>query len=230
MAQSKHTPGTSSLNINLLPDGLVPPEQRQLLTQLFEESDQLLFFERDELWVDRGTLVRIVRSDGFPPELREIALVETAKHLGRRIRVPGTKAVRVSWREGATKYGLPYAPASPTELRALGVTEETTSEDLADLLRTQFPALPSFWTESGPAEVREAVMTSFLANRTVWDCLVANLGWWAALVLIGSHIIFFGALGAGWQVALVLAAVYSGVATLWIVLNCIANVYFIAFR
>ena len=62
-----------------------------------------------------------------------------------------------------------------------------------------------------------------LRNCTYWDCLVAHLGFWAALVLIGSHIVLISLLAVSWQVALAWAIVYSGVATAYVLLQCAAN-------
>jgi hypothetical protein len=220
-----------SVNLGLLPTTLVPAEQRPALQRMFALSDQLLYLDGEgELTVDRRALLEIVNDEAFPDGLRQIALIETSKHLGRRVKVPAKKGLQqISWRDGA-KYGLPISPATAGELRDFGLTKTTTPEEFGKLFRKKYPEIPDFWTATDPKELEGKVLKAFEANRTVWDCLVSNLGWWAALTIIGSLVVFFSLLTLGWQIALACAIIYSGFATAWIVLNCIVNVFFMAFH
>jgi hypothetical protein len=219
-----------SVNLSVLPPSLLPADQRPALQRVFALSDRLLYLDGEgELAVDRRAMIELINDEAFPDGLRQIALVETAKHLGRRIRVPKKGVKPVSWLEAA-KHGLPIAPASAKELRDFGLTKTTTPEEFGELFRARYPEIPDFWTATDPGELHAKVLEAFEANRTVWDCLVSNLGFWAALTIIGSLVVFFALLTLGWQVALACAIAYSGFVTAWVVLNCIVNVYFLAFH
>jgi hypothetical protein len=221
---SKRPPsGEPSVSLEILPATVLPDEHRPLLKRMLLESDQLLFLDRScELAADRDTVIRMASDDGLiPASLRDIEVLETAKHLGRRVKgFDGGR--RLTWREGA-KYGLPVQPATDDELRSLGVTPTTTTEELADLLRKKFPDLPSSLTEADPSELQALALKNLAVNRTVWDCLVANLGFWAALTWIGSSVIFISLLTLGWQVALAVAIAYSGFATAYVIIQCLLN-------
>jgi len=216
--------GLSDSMIRMLPKAILLGDVRSRLEMLFSELDQLLFLDDTlELAVDRETLMRIASNeDLLPASHRDIALLETSKHLGRRVKGLG-KGRRISWRDGS-KYGLPIQPPSRAQLDALGITKTASIDDLRIALKKVFPELPKFWIKTNAAQLAETVLRSFLINRTVWDCLVANLGFWAALVIIGSLVIFFILLASlPWPVALAVAIVCSGVATAYVVLQCIAN-------
>lgn len=93
--------------LNLLPLDSIPSECRQRLRTLSDELDRLLFLdETDELAADRKILINIASNNELVPEkLKDIFLVETSKHLGRRLK-EFEKGHRLSWHE-AGKYGLP---------------------------------------------------------------------------------------------------------------------------
>ena len=153
--------------LRVIPEGVLRKNVRSRLNRLFAEMDQLLFLDTtNEMAVDRSTLIRIVNNvDFIPTKLRDITLVETSKYLGRRIKERG-KGRRISWREGA-KYGLPNYPMSEEELGRLGVTQNTSKNELVGLLRKQFPKLPKFWMKDSK-QFADAFTHQFELNRTVW--------------------------------------------------------------
>lgn len=211
--------------LNALPDSILPASVRPRLKKLFDESDQLLFLdETGELAVDRKTLIRLVNTDDLlPTSLRDIALVETSKHLGRRVKELG-KGRRISWQEGE-KHGLPIHPATAEDLRAWGITEKTTLKDITALVKKQYPEIPDFWKNDDSKQLAESIVQNCLVNRTVWDCLVSNFGWWAAITLIGGLILFFILLGSGvpWPIALLIAGIYQSAATAYFIFQCVAS-------
>src|SRR5207248_2537362 len=102
--------------------------------------------------------------------------------------------------------------------------------ELGDAVRRAMPELPDMWTAAeSPAQLEQAVSDAFLVNRAVRDCLVANLGFWATLVVLGSLIVLTSLLEVGWQFALAFAIAYSGVATAYVVLSCVTNQSFSLF-
>ena len=222
-------PEPSRSDINEMLNGplkrMVPDGARSSLNRLFKEMDQLLFLDTTgELAVDRATLIRIATNEEFmPASLRHITLVETSKHLGRRIKEVG-RGRRITWHDGAN-YGLPSRSMSVTELESWGVTERTSSDQLAAIVKERIPDLPRFWINDNTRELTEAIVQQFQLNRTVWDCAVANLGWWAALTMIGGLAILAILLGSGvpWPVALLIAGIYQTGATLYFILQCAAN-------
>jgi hypothetical protein len=212
-----------SISFDLIPATILPKKHRSLLNRMVRESDQLLFQDKNlELACDRDTLIRMANDEDLvPPELRDIVVLETAKHLGRRVKAfKGGR--RLSWREGA-KYGLPVQPASEEELRDIGITADTSVEELGRLLKKRFPELPDDLTETEPETLRELALKNLAENQTVWDCLAANLGFWAALTLIGSIVIFLSLLTLGWQIALAVAIAYSGILTGYVIIQCLLN-------
>jgi hypothetical protein len=197
-----------SVHLEALPSSILPDEHRRLLERMVEQSDQLLFLDKTcELAADRDALIRMVSDESLiPADLGYIEVLETAKHLGRRLKgFDGGR--RLTWAEGE-KYGLPVSPPSADELRAAGISEGTCPEEL---------------TEAEPRELQELARKNLAVNRTVWDCLVANLGFWAALTWIGSSVIFLSFLTLGWQIALAIAIAYSGFATAYVILQCLVN-------
>jgi len=96
------------------------------------------------------------------------------------------------------------------------------------------------WVDGAPAgvEVAEKSLDKFngpdgLANlikrlrhnRSFWDCIVANLGWWAAINFGASIVVFLTLVASGvpWYVAVWLAAAFQSVFTTYIFGQCLAN-------
>jgi hypothetical protein len=226
----KAKPSKSNLSdiLNILSENILPDEVRPRIKKLFDEMDQLLFLdETHELAVDRKTLIRLVNNeDLMPTSLRDITLVETSKYLGRRLKEL-RKGRRIKWRDGE-KYGLPIHVLSEKDLRNWGITDRTSTNELADIMKMQFPEIPEFWMNDNSKQLADEVLQNFMVNRTVWDCLVANMGWWAALTLAGGLVVFLVLLGSGvpWPAALLIAGIYQSVATTYFLLQCAANPYF----
>lgn len=204
---------------------VVPEEARNRLRMLAGEMDQLFFVDDShELAVDRRALIRVVNNEALVPRaLRDIFLLETSKHLGRRLKEAG-KHRRIAF-EGLGKIGLPVQRFTEADIRGWGITEQTTEKELIGILQVQIPEIPSFWMNDNSAELADSLVEHLKLNRTFWDCIVANLGWWAAITLGGGLIIFFILLGSGvpWPFALLIAGIYQTGATLYFLLQCAYN-------
>lgn len=214
--------------VEVLPERVVSDALRGRLESLGKQLDQLLFIDRfDELAVDRASLIRLANNkDLVPVELRDVLLVETSKHVGRRVREFKEKDGdrRISWQDGP-KYGIEGRPMSADEVRSLGITEDTPDSEVAGIVRTLVPEIPPFWMNDDSTALGESVIRQFASNRTVWDCVVANLGWWAAITLGGGLVIFVILVVSGvpWPWALLAAGIYQTGATLYFLLQCVAN-------
>lgn len=222
-SHERRAQATASVSLDIIPTTLLPDDRRPLLNRMLLESDRLLFLDRTlELAADRDTLIAIARDEELiPAALRDIEILETAKHLGRRVkRFEGAR--RLTWVEAA-KYGLPVQPATADEFKELGIVEGVSAAGAGELFLKRFPDLPRTLFATEPAELHSIALKNLTVNRTVWDCLVANLGFWAALTWIGSSVIFVSLLTLGWQVALAVAIAYSGFATGYVILQCLVN-------
>ena len=210
----------------LCPDNLLDKETFVKLNALSNELDAVFFLDDSgELKADRDAVIRIAKANMLiAPDLHEIALLESAKHLGPHLKKKGNRH-SLTWREAA-KHGAPIAPLSAAEQRALGIKKTDTDDDLRALFAQQFPEINKVWFEPAKQSVKEDVFRNFARNRTVWDCVVSRVGWWGALAVFaaaGSVIILLTASG-GFLMPLVLFLIsVLGAATATIVLNCIIN-------
>jgi hypothetical protein len=213
--------------LKLLPAHSIPDKAMRGLRLLSDELDQLLFLdETGELAADRKTLIRIANNQDLIPEiLRDIFLVETSKHLSRRLKEFG-KGRRLAWHE-AGKYGLPISSLTKDELREWGITKKTTTDELGIIVKKHMRVSP-FLENDNPKEFHELILEKFQCNRTLWDCVVSNLGFWAALTL-GGGLVIFGILalsGVPWPIALLIAGIYQTGATAAILGECALNPFF----
>jgi hypothetical protein len=209
--------------LRLIPKNLISAPVAKVYAKATRNLDRLLFLdEYGELSVDRESLIALVRDkDLVSAKIADVVLLETAKHLGRRLKVR-KDGIQVTWLE-ATKYGLPIVPMSRAAIQELTDSRFSTPNDIEKFIRRSLPDVPKFWSRSDCKAIQSDLIEGMLRNRTYWDCLVAHLGFWAALVLIGSHIVLISLLAVSWQVALAWAIVYSGVATAYVLLQCAAN-------
>ena len=213
--------------MNEEPESLLPREARPRLKLGFLSLDQLLFVdETSELAVDRETLIRIASDkDLTSPSVRDILLVETSKYVGLRIK-SFKQGKRISWQDAET-YGVPIDPPSREDIDSMGFgpTEDLVAIERA--VRAQFRdrEIPEFWIEPNSATLADRITDSLLVNQSVWSCLVANLGFWAALNVVGTHIIAGIMLVSGvpWQVVLKWLIVFTGANTAYFILQCIVN-------
>ena len=131
----------------------------------------------------------------------------------------------LGWREFAT-HDNPIEPPPIDELRSLGFDGGASIEDTKAALSKHFPDLPQRWLDADGAEVHKITLDALRHNRTVWDCVVAHLGFWAALAIFaacGAFLIVGTATGPwGIPLAIWLIGVLGG-GTAVIVLNCVLN-------
>lgn len=212
--------------LDILPRNIVPRKARTQIDTLVAELDRLLFVDAfDEVAVDRSTLMRIASNKLLvPAEIRDHVLVETAKHLGRRIREFKKGNRRIRWVDSGAR-GLPIHPMSVEDVQALGITSKTTVDEIEALLREHVKDMPAGLTKGSPEEASRFLLDQMKLNRSYWDCLVANLGFWAALTFIGGLIVFIIVLGSGvpWPIALLIAGIFQTGATLYFLLQCAWN-------
>ena len=209
------------------PDNLLDKQTFQKLNALSNELDTVLFLDDSgELAADRDAVIRIAKTNMLlAPDLHEIALLESAKHLGRQLKKRKDTGRPLTWREAAT-HGAPIAPLSDDEQRALGVKKTHTEEEIRNLLAQKFPDINKVWFGPAKLSFTEDVFRNFAHNRTVWDCVVAHIGWFGALAAFaaaGSVIIILTATG-GFAAPLVVWLIgVLGLGTATIVLNCITS-------
>jgi hypothetical protein len=210
----------------LFPNNLLDKNTSKKLTQLTNDLDHLCFLDgAGELSADRDAFIRIVKESAFiPPDLHEITILETAKHLGRRLKRKGV-GLPLTWSEAA-KYGTFMTPLSSAEQRALVPNKAGTEEELRTLLSKNYAAIDKVWFEPANQKLTNDVLRNFAHNRTVWDCVVAHIGIWGAIgvfAAVGGAIIVLTATGgaAAPLVAWLIAVLGGSTAT--IVLNCILN-------
>ena len=129
--------------LDILPKGIVPTKARTRLNKLIDELDQLLFVDSlEEVSVDRSTLMRIAGNSSLvPAEIKDHVLVETSKHLGRRIKEFKKGNRRIRWVDGGS-HGLPIHPMSPADVKALGITSKTTTDEIEKILRKRLKDSP----------------------------------------------------------------------------------------
>ena len=211
----------------LLPDNMLEKETLQKLNALSNELDTVFFLDDSgELAADRDAVIRIAKANMLlAPDLHEIALLESAKHLGSRLKKKKGTGRPLTWREAAT-HGVPIAPLSDDEQRALGIKKTHSEEDLRSLFAQQFPEINKVWFGPSNPSVKEDVFRNFARNRTVWDCVVAQVGFWGAVAVFaaaGSVIIILTASGGFLMPLVTFLISVLGLATATAVLNCILN-------
>jgi hypothetical protein len=212
--------------LNILPKNIVPKKARTQIDKLIEELDQLLFVDAfDEVSVDRSTLMRITANKSLvPAEIKDHVLVETSKHLGRRVKEFKKGSRRIRWVDGGAR-GLPINPMTVADVQALGITSKSTVDEIATLLRDRVKDIPPALTKGKPLEISRFLVDQMKLNRSYWDCLVANLGFWAAVTFIGGFLVFVILLGSGvpWPIALLIAGIFQTGVTLYFLLQCAWN-------
>jgi hypothetical protein len=217
----------------LLPERYRDDEIQARFDKLERHLDGLLFLDHTaELAVDRDAFLALCAEEELvPEEIHDIFILETAKYMGRRIKGFESKGRRITWREGAN-YGLLPMPGA-ADLRERGYSPDMSDEEMRRA-----------WLEGAPPEIeiaedsldkfdgpegRAYLIKRLRHNRTFWDCIVANFGWWAAMNFLGSLAVFFILLGSGvpWQAALWIAAGFQSVLTTYVFGQCLANADFV---
>jgi hypothetical protein len=217
----------------LLPERYQADDLRARFDRLERHLDGLLFLDHTaELAVDREAFLTLCTDEELvPTEIRDIFILETAKYLGRRIKGFESKGRRIFWREGAN-YGL-LPMTGVAEFHERGYDPQMSDEDMRRALREWAPTdieLPEERLDNlnGP-DGRTYLIKRLRHNRTFWDCIVANFGWWAAINFGGSIVVFLILVGSGvpWQVAIWLAAGFQTALTIYVFGQCLVNADFV---
>ena len=212
--------------LDLIPQEFQCPEVRQRLIKFARELDQLLAIDdTGELMVDRDVAMRIVKNDDFiPSDLQDQIRRELEAHLGDKIKSAGTKR-HITWRELGDQ-NTPIKPIDVAELRAKGMGAACSAQNARHILDENYPGFPEFWLDADAVKIRDAALLGFKHNRTVWDCCVAHLGFWATLAVfaaVGAFLIVGTATGPwGLPLAIFLIATL-GLGSGTIVGNCVLN-------
>ena len=119
------------------PDNLLDKETFRKLNALSNELDNIFFLDDSgELAADRDAVIRIAKTNMLlAPDLHEIALLESAKHLGRRLKRKGTGRPLTGAKPRRTVSRLHLYP---TPNNALSVSRRPT------LKKTSDPCLRSY--------------------------------------------------------------------------------------
>jgi len=211
--------------VDLLPTELRDDGARKRLRKLSRHLDALTAEVSGEVIVDRASLRQLIKDDEiFPPELHDRIEREAEGHLGKKLKDKG-KGRSLSWREMAAGDN-PIEPVAPAQLRALGLDASTSVADARRVLSEHFPDLPDAILDADGPALRDIATRGLEHNRTVWDCVVAKLGFWAALGIFaaaGAFLIVGTATGPwGIPLAIWLIGVIGGGSAV-IVANCVLN-------
>ena len=212
--------------VAILPDEAEDRGVRNRLRKLSRELDQLIAVDADgEIVVDRTALSRVLQdADLFPPEVRDRIRTETEKHLGKKVGDKG-RARQLLWRD-LPKHQDAVQPIPTAELTDLGIDHTTTLGEAREILRERFPGIPEFWLDADADAIKSTTLRALAHNRSVCDCVVAKVGYWATLAIFaaaGAFLIVGTATGPwGIPLAIWLIGVLGG-GTATIVLNCVMN-------
>jgi hypothetical protein len=217
----------------LLPERYRDAAVRARFDRLERNLDTLLFLDHTaELAVDRDAFLALCEDEELvPAEIHDVFIMETAKYAGRRIKAFESKGRRITWREGADYGLLPMTGAA--DLRERGYSPGMSDEEMRRA-----------WLEGAPDEIEVAeksldqlngpdgrayLIKRLRHNRTFWDCIAANFGWWAAVNFGGSILVFLILVGSGvpWQVAIWIAAGFQSALTTYIFGQCLVNADFV---
>ncbi len=213
--------------VDLIPDELGEPNVRHRLRKLARELDLLGVDQSGDTIVDRSVLRRIVHDkEIFPEEVQDRVQREVEQHLGKKVKDKAKdKSRTISWRELAER-DTPLDPMPAERLRQLGLGSSTSVADTRRILLEHFGDMPSEILNADGPRLRQIALDGLAHNRTVWDCVVSKLGFWAALGIfaaVGAFLIVGTATGPwGLPLAIWLIAVL-GFGSGTIVGNCVRN-------
>lgn len=211
--------------VDLFPRELQDQDVRRRLKKFAQELDQIAVVESGgEVVVDKNVLERVLGSGIFPQDLQDRVRREATAHVGRKLKST-PRGQKLKWRELA-EHDRSLRPTSVEELRRLGIDSGTSVERAKEILQENYPELPAEVLDADGPELHQLAVNALHHNRTVWDCCVAHLGWWAALwvfAAVGALLIVGTATGPwGIPLAIWLIAVLGG-GTAVIVMNCVLN-------
>jgi hypothetical protein len=216
--------GVLSTFLSFIRDDYVDRSCRTRLQKLEEKLDSLFFLDETRtLSVDRQAFIELAGDpEFFPTALRDVVILETAKHLGRRLKGRG-RHKHVGWMEAGKYDGL--NKSALTEMQQLGLKRNMTQDELRDALLTWYPELTPDFVDQDSARLNDLIQKNLARNRSVWDCCVANLGWWAAINVAGTISIAIIMLGSGvpWHIVLAACIAFTTFFTAMVILNCAMN-------
>ena len=224
--QVTHSPqGALEDIVDLIPDELGEGTVRQRLRKLARELDRLGVDESGDTIVDRAVLRRLARDkEIFPTEVHDRVQRQLEHHLGKKAKDKGTGRT-ISWRELAAR-DTPLDPTPVEQLRRLGLDSSTSVADTRKILQENFGDIPREILDADGPKLRQIALDGLAHNRTVWDCVVSKLGFWAALGIfaaVGAFLIVGTATGPwGLPLTIWLIAVL-GFGSGTIVGNCVLN-------
>jgi hypothetical protein len=211
--------------VDLIPEELEDKKVRQRLRKLSRQLDALIAEQEGEVIVDQDALRRVVTDEEiFPVQVQGRVQRELKDHLGKRLKDKG-KARQLRWQEFAAR-DTRLKPMAASELRRLGINSTVSLNEAREILRDRFPELPEAVIDADAPQLREFAFKALQHNRTVWDCVVSKLGFWAALGIFaaaGAFLIVGTATGPwGVPLAIWLIGVIGGGSAV-IVANCVLN-------
>lgn len=213
--------------VDLLPREFSDKRVDDRLRRLTRSLDQLVVEADGQLFVNTAVVQQLLRDDEiFPAELRDQVQKGMDKHLGERyLTSTRTRARGLTWEDLARREPS-VAPMSVREVRDLGISRSTSTAEARRIFTERFPDFPGELLDADGPALKEIAVRGIQHNRTVWDCVVSKIGYWAALgvfVLFGSLLIIGTATGPwGIPLAIFLAATL-GAATAVMVANCVLH-------
>jgi hypothetical protein len=198
---------------------------REQLRAFARDLDELVAEVDGRLVVDRDVLRRIVDSEYFPEDLRDLTWKRTEEELGDHLGEP-KEAERLGWYAFCERERVPINPVPVLKLGEMGFTTSTSLEEAREIFRKQSPDFPDYIVDGEAQELREIAIRGLEHNRTVFECVRAKLGLFAAVAIfaaVGAFLIVGTATGPfGVALAVWLIAVL-GFGTGTIVGNCVKD-------
>lgn len=212
--------------LEILPRGAVDEKVRQRLRKFLRGLDELVWEDDGELRIDSKTYRRLLDdAEIFPSKVRERIDRETGARLEGKMKAKAAKGRQVRWRELAA-HDNPLEPLSVAELRALGIDANAAPDDVKRAIRSAAPEFPVELLDASAEELRDIAVRGIEHNRTVWDCVVSKVGYWAALGIFaafGALLIIGTATGPFGVPLVIFLSATLGLGTATIVGNCVLN-------
>ncbi len=211
--------------LDLLPREFQNTDAERRLRKLTRGLDGLVFEDNGEMFVDTDAIQRLLGDqDVFPGDVRDKVKKGVDKQLGQRSRARG-KGRSLTWQEVGQREAV-IAPMSADQLLSLGINASTPSEDAKRIFVDHFPDFPREILEADGPRLRDIAVQGIDHNRTVWDCVVAKIGYWAALCVFAAFgaLLIVGTATGPWGIPLAiwLAGTLGG-GTAVLVADCVLN-------
>jgi len=226
------------------------PAAKKRFAQLARRLDDLGRRDKDsqQVFVDE-TALRTLLHEFYPPEFEERCIAEMRTFPDSRLMsstdVERGKMIPIRWQALCTQVGLLTGEPDPAFKDRLNKVSKV--EDIRQAVKQHFPDIPDEMFDpqmvtqrvqqivGSPAQTEERTMTAAALSSAsqVFDCVMRNLGWWAAfalLTIIGAALVAISVATGGtatvpaaWVIFWILTGFGLAAGTIAIIGNCIIN-------